>query len=94
MRQALKAKFAAMQLPPDAKLPEPFQSLVDMGKAEGRVEGKVEGKAELVLRLAEFRGIPLTAEQRARILGCRDEAQFDEWAQRIILARVADDLFE
>lgn len=82
MRQAIQDRLKTMQ--PEPETPEMFQFLVDRGKAEG--------KAEVLLRILEVRGVPLTAEQRAQILDTRDESRLDAWIELAVLARTADEV--
>lgn len=79
-----------MQLPPDTKWPEPFSSLIELGQTEANFRGM----AKMMLRVFELYSISVNDEQRARVLACRDEAKFDEWVRRVIVARTADEVFE
>ena len=63
------------------------------GKVEGKAEGKVEGKAENILRIVEKRGVELTAEQRASILGCTDLETLNRWFDASLDATTADEIF-
>ena len=56
------------------------------GELKGRAEGELKGKAENVLAVLEVRGLAATAEQRARILDCRDVARLDRWHRAAITA--------
>ncbi|MFD0901667.1 hypothetical protein [Actinomadura sediminis] len=62
--------------------------------SKGKVEGKAEGKAEAVLRVLETRGVAVDERQRARIEGCGDPEQLDEWLVRAVLATTADEVFD
>jgi hypothetical protein len=90
MKKALKKAVADMQQRGDVPIPEAFQSLVDRGRAEG----VVLGEAKFVLRALKARGISVSAEQRRRIETCTDTAQLEDWLDRAVLARTADELFE
>ncbi len=61
--------------------------------AGGKAEGKTEGKAELLLLLLRRRGFPIDAAVEGRVAGCRDDKQFDTWAERILTATSLDDVF-
>jgi flagellar biosynthesis/type III secretory pathway protein FliH len=66
------------------------------GKAEGLAAGKAEGlaagKAEAVLAVLEGRGLPVSAAQRKRVLGCADHAQLDAWLRAAGVTPSAKDL--
>ncbi|HBL27603.1 MAG TPA: hypothetical protein DD490_12265 [Acidobacteria bacterium] len=47
--------------------------------AEGEARGEAKGKAESVLDLLENRGLTVSPEQRAEILGCSDLARLKQW---------------
>ncbi|HSQ68386.1 MAG TPA: hypothetical protein VLM85_34490 [Polyangiaceae bacterium] len=52
-----------------------------------------EGRARAVIAVLEARGIPLSAAQRKRILGCRNHATLDRWISRAARAERAQDVF-
>ena len=52
-----------------------------------------EGKAEMLLKLLDLKGIPLTDEERERVLGCHDVEQLDAWAARVLVAKTAGEIF-
>jgi hypothetical protein len=60
---------------------------------ESRDEGRVEDRAESVLEVLEVRGLSVTDEQRARILGCKDLEVPRGWHQRAVTAASTDDVF-
>jgi hypothetical protein len=88
LRRAVKER--AMSVSPDRPIPELLQYFVDAGEARG----EARGAARTLLRILDFRGVPLTDAQREAILACRDEAQLDGWVDRAMIARTADDLFD
>jgi len=55
-------------------------------------EGKAEGRASSVIGVLEARGIVLTAEARARILGCTDLDVLDDWVRRAVRVEYAEEL--
>ena len=63
------------------------------GEAKGKAEGKAEGKAQSVLRVLERRRIAVTAEQRARILGCSDIDALERWLDAAVVASGVEELF-
>ncbi|TMQ05755.1 MAG: hypothetical protein E6J90_26785 [Deltaproteobacteria bacterium] len=52
------------------------------GKAQGKAEGKAEGEAAALLKILMRRGLRVTAEQRRRIVACRDLAMLERWLDR------------
>ncbi len=48
-------------------------------EARGRIEGKSESMAEGLLYILSERGLPMTEDQRQRILSCRDLPLLDTW---------------
>ncbi len=60
---------------------------------EAAQAGKAEGKAEDVLTVLEERGLPVSGEERERIVGSADSSQLDTWLRRAVTAARASDLF-
>lgn len=58
-----------------------------------REEGRVEVRTEMVLRILEWRGMPVPAAVRKRVTACSDPDQLMEWAQRAVHATDAAELF-
>jgi predicted transposase YdaD len=56
------------------------------GIREGRMEGRTEGEAIALIRVMQARGVELSEQARARIRGCRDQAQLLEWLDRAATA--------
>ena len=69
----------------------------DKGKAEGRTKGKAEGRArgaaKAILIVLAGRGVPVSPDLRARIVGCGDLAQLEAWAERAGVVSTAAELF-
>jgi hypothetical protein len=63
------------------------------GKTEGKAEGKAEGRAEALLRVLRARGLPPTAKQRRRVLGCTDASLLDRWIERAVTCSSIDEMF-
>ncbi len=55
-------------------------------------EGVAEGKAESLLLLLEVRVLPVTEEQRRRILSCQDVRRLDAWFARTVNARSVEEV--
>ncbi|URM99700.1 hypothetical protein LUW76_38265 [Actinomadura madurae] len=58
-----------------------------------RAEGKAEGEAEMVLVVLEARGIPVSEQERERIMSCTDVRQLAAWCRRAVTAESIDELF-
>ena len=54
--------------------------------------GEAKGKADAVLVVLESRGIPLSNEQRRRILECTDLETLDQWIRKAALVTTVDEL--
>jgi hypothetical protein len=63
------------------------------GKAEGKAEREVGGEARALLLLLDVRGIAVPDDARARIAGCRDLAQLEQWLRRAAASTTADEIF-
>jgi len=63
------------------------------GEARGEARGKAEGEARLLLKLLRLRGFTVAPELAARVESCRDLAQLDAWAERVLTATSLDDIF-
>ncbi len=73
---------------------QPFVSeLRAEAEAQGEARGEARGEAKMLLRFLEIKGITVTQEARARIIGCTDARQFDEWALRCEDITTIDELF-
>ncbi|MGW3267765.1 hypothetical protein [Streptomyces sp. NPDC001056] len=63
------------------------------GRQEGREEGRIEVSRRMVLRLLEWRRIPVPDTARERIETCTDLDQLETWAERAVHATDAHELF-
>ena len=54
------------------------------GEAKGRAAGFAEAKQADLLLIFSERGLPVTAEERARIAACTDVEQLSDWLRRAI----------
>ncbi|MGW4226660.1 hypothetical protein ACWEG1_24755 [Streptomyces bauhiniae] len=63
------------------------------GREQGLAEGRAQAKAEMVLRVLEWRGIPVPEHVSERVTTCDDPNQLELWAQRAVRATYAEDLF-
>lgn len=64
------------------------------GVAEGKAEGKAEGEADAIVLVLQARGLPVTAEQQARITGCTDLDQLSRWVARAAVVQATAELFD
>lgn len=69
------------------------QAGADEGRKAGLDEGRLVQAREMLLKIADRRGLDFTEEERARILACQELAQLDLWADRAITAASPRDLF-
>ncbi|WP_225096389.1 hypothetical protein [Streptomyces sp. CoH27] len=67
---------------------------LEQGLEQGREEGRAEAKAEMVLRVLEWRGIPVPDSVRECVSTCTDLGQLEVWAQRAVHATDAAELFD
>lgn len=58
----------------------------------GKAEGELHGKLKVLLKILARTGVALTAEQRATLEACTDEARIDEWVDRAFTARSGEEL--
>jgi hypothetical protein len=63
------------------------------GREEGREEGIEEERAGMILRILEWRAIPVPGAVRERVVNCSDLDQLEIWAQRAVHATTAEALF-
>ncbi len=69
------------------------EGIREEGREEGRAEGRAQGKAEVILRLLDSRGVPLSEADRERIASCTDLTLLDCWLDRVMTATTADEVF-
>jgi len=55
-------------------------------------DGELKGLREVLLRLLGRAGIPLSEEERARILACTDPETLERWTENVIGAKTAADV--
>jgi hypothetical protein len=55
--------------------------------------GRAEGKATALLAVLEARGLAVSADARARILACTDQAQLDLWVRKAVTVPSVEALF-
>ncbi|MET9835456.1 hypothetical protein ABZ078_40660 [Streptomyces sp. NPDC006385] len=65
----------------------------DEGREEGIELGMEQERVAMVLRILEWRGVPVSTSVRRRVEGCTDLGQLEVWAQRAVHATAAEDLF-
>jgi hypothetical protein len=69
-----------------------FKDQIDRGVARGVAQGEARGRAQAVLTFLQARNLPVTDDQRARILACTDLPTLDRWAARAATAASAEDV--
>lgn len=67
--------------------------LAEQVREEGREQGRAEAKAEMLLRILEWRGIPVADAVRERVNACTELDQLEIWAQRAMHVTDAAELF-
>lgn len=67
--------------------------LAEQVREEGREEGRVQQCAEMILRVLEWRGVPVADAVRERVEACADLGQLEIWAQRAVHVTDAAELF-
>jgi hypothetical protein len=70
----------------------PAEQLIQEGVRRGEAKGKAEGKAEALLAILEARDVPVSAEERARILDCKDAPELDRWLRKAVTAQTVAEL--
>jgi hypothetical protein len=66
---------------------------LEQGLEQGRAEGEAAGQAKMVLRILEWRSIPVSDDVRKRVNACMDLHRLEVWAQRAVHATDAAELF-
>ncbi len=61
-------------------------------QARGRVAGKAEGVATALLKIRTARGIQITEDQQAQILGCTDLDTQEVWLDRVLQGANVDEI--
>ncbi len=59
-----------------------FSANFAKGEATGFAKGEAKGKADAILLVLKTRGLPVSAEQRQRILNCTRAATLDNGSRR------------
>jgi hypothetical protein len=72
---------------------EAFMTGAQILREEGRQQGRSEGKAQAVLAVLEARGLRVSDEQRARVLGCTDLDELERWVRKAVTVKTAGALF-
>lgn len=69
------------------------QLLREEGRREGEARGEARGKAHAVLAVLEARGLRVSDEQRAKIVGCADLAELERWVRKAVTVKTTGALF-
>jgi hypothetical protein len=92
---ARRALEALMATPQGYEYQSEFARKHDaIGQAKGIILGQAKARAEAVITVLETRSVPLSAEQRERILGCADLELLGKWVRKVGTISSADELFE
>jgi Uma2 family endonuclease len=63
------------------------------GEAEAKAEAAIAGLHAGILGAFDARAVPVTDEQRARVLACDDPATLQRWLLRAVAVATADEVF-
>ena len=91
--ETIQRKIIEVAPTTEQAMASPAQQLINRGRDEGKLEGKTEGKAEAVLAFLEERGITLRAEERARILQCKNIDELNRWVRKAAKVNSVAELF-
>ncbi|MFB7459837.1 MULTISPECIES: hypothetical protein [unclassified Streptomyces] len=72
---------------------EVAEKVREQAREEGIEEGVEKERASMVLRILDWRGIPVPDSARDRVKSCSDLDQLEVWAQRAVHATSAEELF-
>lgn len=92
VQRALEAMAMEGQSERKIEFPPFAQRIFERGKLDGLREGKLDGLREALFRLLARAGIPLSAEERARIEACADPAALDRWIENVLGAKTGSDV--
>jgi hypothetical protein len=65
---------------------------IHIGREEGREEGRAQATAESLVRILTARRLPLTEDQKTRILSCRDMPTLERWLDLALHISDVDEL--
>jgi hypothetical protein len=65
----------------------------ERAREEARRLGRIEEYRYMVLRILEWRGIPVYADTRGRVNACGSLDQLETWAKRAVRATDAAEVF-
>lgn len=71
-----------------------YATIRDQWIADGKAKGIAEGKAKMLEQLLDTRGLPLTSELRARVMGCDDDLLLQRWFIRAVTASTLAEVFD
>jgi hypothetical protein len=66
---------------------------VAQGQAEGEARGEAKGQARAILSVLKARGLDVPREVEERVARCADLAELDQWLQRAVVVRAAEEIF-
>ncbi|MEU6009087.1 hypothetical protein [Streptomyces sp. NPDC047453] len=72
---------------------EVAEKVREQAREEGIEEGVEKERASMVLRILDWRGIPVPDSARDRVKTCSDLDQLEIWAQRAVRATSSEELF-
>ncbi|WP_257003843.1 hypothetical protein [Streptomyces sp. SA15] len=69
-------------------------TVMERAYLDGKAEGKARGEAKGILRMLQYRGLPISDQVRERITTCTDLDRLDDWLERAGTVERAEDLFD
>ena len=70
-----------------------YAHIISRALAEPLSRALRNGTGTMLLKILDFKGLELTAEQRRMVETCEDTAQLDRWAERALDVKTAAELF-
>lgn len=95
LNEAAKRALEAMMESGKYEFQSPFaKKYFAEGVAQGVARGEAKGEARALFALLDARGIDVSDDVRARILGCEDPAVLESWVRRAASAGSAAEIFD
>jgi hypothetical protein len=92
---ANQSRFTKDELDAYERVRDEIRQVIEIAAArydQGKAEGEATALARAILALLAARGVPVSAEARARIEACKDVATLDRWVVLAATARSAEEL--
>lgn len=93
IKKALEVLIMQQFAGTEFELPPFAQKLIQRGELKGELKGKLQAKREALLKLVTRAGVVLSQAQRALIDACEEPDTLDQWFDRALAAKNADEIF-